>query len=488
MKLSQINNLQSLLGLSEIVKERLTPKTPYVIITANRNSRNLDFRENIVNKEYVHCEDDSMFIVDKLGFKGATNFKLENSNIFNESFVNFISFDNFIINVHDDYFPFYVFDKLKNWKSYNTIEKSLNFHFDKFKDIYNKIKIAGFPYIIEKLGGKEDLYVISRKGRDKKMYFKLFNIEENQDFFLTESNDVHNQLEENIITHLDSGFTKYIFRLAHEHTNLAIPNDRLYLIYESKDNSPKKELPFAYYSKNNGNYIIFGKTDSGNYNVFDYSSDSYRILVSSIVDKMFEFNEANRNSIILNTSDLTKHHYHRMSNFVDVTKTESFKNTWNCTGIDLDEVLSNNEKDLFKPISKELKGISVELAEDQFFDSIAHKQNLEVVAPKTENIDFSNVITGTKQTEGKLNYELDFGFITQMAERMAQNKGKYEPYNWKKPIPVEGLKQALFRHVMDFMANDNTLDDNREYGHLESIALNVMMINYQLKYNKVNGK
>ena len=95
---------------------------------------------------------------------------------------------------------------------------------------------------------------------------------------------------------------------------------------------------------------------------------------------------------------------------------------------------------------------------------------------------------GTKQSEGKLNYELDFGFIKQLAERMAQNKGKYEPYNWKKPIVVEGLKQALFRHVMDYMTNDNTLDDGREYGHLESIALNVMMINYQLKYNKQNDK
>lgn len=103
-----------------------------------------------------------------------------------------------------------------------------------------------------------------------------------------------------------------------------------------------------------------------------------------------------------------------------------------------------------------------------------------------ENEFFNDDKIGTKQSSGKLNYELDFGFITQMAERMAQNKNKYEPYNWKKPIAVEGLKQALFRHVMDFMANDNTLDDGREFGHLESIALNVMMINYQLKYNKEN--
>lgn len=153
-------------------------------------------------------------------------------------------------------------------------------------------------------------------------------------------------------------------------------------------------------------------------------------------------------------------------------------------GIDLDEMLSNNEKDTFKPVPEELKGISVQLAEDEFFDNIAHKKLIEAVTPKLESIDGSKIITGTKQSEGKLNYELDFEFITQMAERMAQNKGKYEPYNWKKPIPVEGLKQALFRHVMDYMANDNTLDDGREYGHLESIALNVMMINYQLKYNK----
>ena len=32
--------------------------------------------------------------------------------------------------------------------------------------------------------------------------------------------------------------------------------------------------------------------------------------------------------------------------------------------------------------------------------------------------------TAYKETEGKLFYELDFEFITQMAERMASNKGK----------------------------------------------------------------
>jgi len=87
---------------------------------------------------------------------------------------------------------------------------------------------------------------------------------------------------------------------------------------------------------------------------------------------------------------------------------------------------------------------------------------------------------GIKETEGKLNYELDWEFIQQMAERMSQNKGKYEPYNWKRPMEVEKLKQSLFRHVVEVMKG-NYSDDGRDFGHFESIALNSMMINYQLK-------
>ena len=89
-------------------------------------------------------------------------------------------------------------------------------------------------------------------------------------------------------------------------------------------------------------------------------------------------------------------------------------------------------------------------------------------------------LQGVKETEGKLNYELDWEFIQQMAERMSQNKGKYEPYNWKRPMEVEKLKQSLFRHVVEVMKG-NYSDDGRDFGHFESIALNSMMINYQLK-------
>ena len=89
-----------------------------------------------------------------------------------------------------------------------------------------------------------------------------------------------------------------------------------------------------------------------------------------------------------------------------------------------------------------------------------------------------------KETKGKLFYELDWYFIKQMAERMASNKkeGKYEKWNWKKPMEIEELKQATMRHLIEVM-NGNYEDDGREFGHLEAISNNVMMINYQLKYS-----
>lgn len=90
---------------------------------------------------------------------------------------------------------------------------------------------------------------------------------------------------------------------------------------------------------------------------------------------------------------------------------------------------------------------------------------------------------GYKESKDKLKYELDWNFIQSIAERMAKNKGKYEPYNWKKPIDIESLKQSLFRHVIEVMEG-NYKDDGRDLGHLEAIALNAMFIFYNLKHNK----
>jgi hypothetical protein len=90
-----------------------------------------------------------------------------------------------------------------------------------------------------------------------------------------------------------------------------------------------------------------------------------------------------------------------------------------------------------------------------------------------------------KETEGKLFYELDWSFITQMAERMASNKkeGKYEMFNWKNPMTpkgIEDLKQATMRHLLAVMQGEYE-DDDREFGHIEAISDNMMMLNYQLK-------
>jgi hypothetical protein len=90
---------------------------------------------------------------------------------------------------------------------------------------------------------------------------------------------------------------------------------------------------------------------------------------------------------------------------------------------------------------------------------------------------------GIKEILGKLNYELDFEFITALAERMQTNKGKYPPYNWTLPMDKEKLRQALFRHVMEIM-KECYADDGREYGHIEAAACNLMMLLRQLK----NGK
>lgn len=87
---------------------------------------------------------------------------------------------------------------------------------------------------------------------------------------------------------------------------------------------------------------------------------------------------------------------------------------------------------------------------------------------------------GYKESNDKLEYELDWDFIKQVAERMATNKGKYSAYNWKKSMDVEKLKQSLFRHVIEVM-NGNYKDEEREYGHLEALVCNAMFINYQLK-------
>lgn len=95
----------------------------------------------------------------------------------------------------------------------------------------------------------------------------------------------------------------------------------------------------------------------------------------------------------------------------------------------------------------------------------------------------AKLMYGQKESQGKLYYELDWNFITQMAERMSTNKkpeGKYQKWNWKHPLNPEELIQANIRHMIEIL-NGNFEDEGREFGHLEALACNAMMINYQLK-------
>lgn len=113
------------------------------------------------------------------------------------------------------------------------------------------------------------------------------------------------------------------------------------------------------------------------------------------------------------------------------------------------------------------------------------KPNKILSSPEWETLDRFNEnleeeIIGKKESNNKLNYELDWDFITAMAERISSNKHKYAPYNWKKPIDIEEIKQALFRHTIEVMKG-NFEDDKRVLGHLEAIAVNTMIINYHLK-------
>jgi hypothetical protein len=127
-----------------------------------------------------------------------------------------------------------------------------------------------------------------------------------------------------------------------------------------------------------------------------------------------------------------------------------------------------------KPVSLELLKESKEHAYTVVRDP-CNNQYSDTSWPKQTNSE-----EGKKDSKGKLNYELDWDFITQMAQRTAENKDKYVPYNWKNKIDLEELKQATMRHLLEVMKGYYE-DGGRQHGHLEAIALNCQYINYQLK-------
>jgi hypothetical protein len=90
---------------------------------------------------------------------------------------------------------------------------------------------------------------------------------------------------------------------------------------------------------------------------------------------------------------------------------------------------------------------------------------------------------GIKESKGKLNIEYDWDFLKAQMIRMAKNKDKYPKNNWRKPMDIGELKDALFRHTLEVM-EDNYDDDGDDLGHLSAIALNSMFIFNNLFKNK----
>lgn len=94
-------------------------------------------------------------------------------------------------------------------------------------------------------------------------------------------------------------------------------------------------------------------------------------------------------------------------------------------------------------------------------------------------------MTGYKESKNKLIYDIDFDYITGMAERMQLNRDKYPVGNWKKELDVEGLKQALFRHVIEIMKGNYS--DDQINGHLYAVGCNAFMIIEQLKRIEIDA-
>lgn len=92
-------------------------------------------------------------------------------------------------------------------------------------------------------------------------------------------------------------------------------------------------------------------------------------------------------------------------------------------------------------------------------------------------------LIGVKEDNNKLSYELDWEFVEGVAQRMSMNKGKYEPFNWKKEMDISKLNQALARHFIEIQKGNYS--DEQRYGHYYALACNAMMSIYQLKQNKI---
>jgi hypothetical protein len=92
-----------------------------------------------------------------------------------------------------------------------------------------------------------------------------------------------------------------------------------------------------------------------------------------------------------------------------------------------------------------------------------------------------------KETEGKVSLlEIHPDFIFLLGERLTANKGKYPPFNYLTPVNTSLLIDACERHLLKVKGQvvynqESSNDPETTEDHLAAIALNAMMIWYQLK-------
>ena len=117
--------------------------------------------------------------------------------------------------------------------------------------------------------------------------------------------------------------------------------------------------------------------------------------------------------------------------------------------------------------------------------------NKHELLPLEEKIaHIKETIKPTKQSEGKLFYEIDWEFIEGMAKRMALNKqnGKYDVFGWRdNGVDISEMNQALVRHLIAILKGE-LQDDEQEYSHYYALACNSMLIVNSLKFKKNDVK
>ena len=84
--------------------------------------------------------------------------------------------------------------------------------------------------------------------------------------------------------------------------------------------------------------------------------------------------------------------------------------------------------------------------------------------------------------------EIDPDFLLAMADRMTANKGKYEPFNWHKPCDINLLLDAAQRHLLALRMPERERAEETHLDHAVALALNAMIIHYQLRHNERTPK